>query len=57
MLVIQWAYTLFEADPDTGVVDITFIGDNGSTVDAWSLQLQRLWPLQSPVDSSRKQKS
>jgi alkaline phosphatase D len=39
VLVKQWSYTLFEADPDTGVVDITFIGDNGSTVDAWSLQL------------------
>ncbi len=39
VLVKQWSYTLFEADPDTGVVDITFVGDNGSTVDAWSLQL------------------
>jgi len=39
VLVSQWSYTLFEADPVTGVVDINFIGDSGTVVDAWSLQL------------------
>lgn len=39
VLVKRWSYTLFEADPETGIVIVTFIDDAGDLVDEMTLVL------------------
>ena len=38
-IVGEFNYTWFHADPATGVVEVEFIGDDGSTIDTITLEL------------------
>ena len=35
----EYNYTWFRADPETGLVDVVFVGDDGGTIDSIALQL------------------